>query len=270
MRQIGLILSRKIKVRCRVLGWLKEHTKFQRARYAVVGTTALISFVDRAKENVWVASLGDSDACQKSSEDGTDWAVTCFSDSDNSQNPKKVERVQNEHPNEPEVNQYGRVLACLAVTQGGFQDRHLKSLAHLAKNILRYMWPSPFPLEVLENCVSPPYLSTTPVVRHHPLEPSDILVLSSDGLAYELRDFDEDNKERLVVSFSMASHLISASKTVAWSEKLGHELILAEDSNNPAEMLIKNVCFGMDLAKMAEAVNPSQEWDDISALVLQL
>ncbi|KAJ3860101.1 hypothetical protein EV359DRAFT_49805, partial [Lentinula novae-zelandiae] len=46
------------------LGWLKEHPKFQRARYAMVGTTALIAFIiDRAKENVWIASLGDSDAC---------------------------------------------------------------------------------------------------------------------------------------------------------------------------------------------------------------
>ncbi|KAJ3929316.1 MAG: hypothetical protein NXY57DRAFT_900337, partial [Lentinula lateritia] len=33
--------------------------KFQRARYAMVGTTALIAFIiDRAKENVWIASLG--------------------------------------------------------------------------------------------------------------------------------------------------------------------------------------------------------------------
>jgi pyruvate dehydrogenase phosphatase len=46
-----------------VLGWLREHPKFQRARYAVAGTTALIAFIDNAKENIWVASLGDSDAC---------------------------------------------------------------------------------------------------------------------------------------------------------------------------------------------------------------
>ncbi|KAF8828313.1 hypothetical protein HHX47_DHR4000530 [Lentinula edodes] len=251
-----------------VLGWLKEHPKFQRARYAVVGTTALIAFIDRAKENVWVASLGDSDACQKR-EDGVNWEVTCLSDYHNGQNPDELERVQREHPGEPQVIQYGRILSCLAVTRA-LGNHQLKTPYHFAKNILRFIWPSPFPMEVLDNCTTPPYISATAVVRRHSLKLGDILVLSSDGLAYELRNFDEDNKKNLIISFSMNSNVDSFPENASWSEKLGHQYILAQDGDNPAERVIKNVCFGTDLEKMAEAVNPSEEWDDISVLVLQL
>ncbi|KAH7872128.1 phosphatase 2C-like domain-containing protein [Lentinula edodes] len=253
-----------------VLGWLKEHPKFQRARYAVVGTTALIAFIDRAKENVWVASLGDSDAfLGQKREDGVNWEVTCLSDYHNGQNPDELERVQREHPGEPQVIQYGRILSCLAVTRA-LGNHQLKTPYHFAKNILRFIWPSPFPMEVLDNCTTPPYISATAVVRRHSLKLGDILVLSSEGLAYELRNFDEDNKKNLIISFSMNSNVDSFPENASWSEKLGHQYILAQDGDNPAERVIKNVCFGTDLEKMAEAVNPSEEWDDISVLVLQL
>ena len=43
-------------------GRSKESEKFRTARRAVVGTTTLVAFIDQAKENIWVASLGDSEA----------------------------------------------------------------------------------------------------------------------------------------------------------------------------------------------------------------
>lgn len=50
---------------------------------------------------------------------------------------------------------------------------------------LGFIWPPPFPMEVLDNCTTPPYISATAVVRHHSLNLNDILVLSSDGLAFQ-------------------------------------------------------------------------------------
>jgi len=41
---------------------VKGDEDFDVARRAVVGTTALVAFIDEKGENIWVASLGDSEA----------------------------------------------------------------------------------------------------------------------------------------------------------------------------------------------------------------
>jgi len=41
---------------------VKGDEDFEIARRAVIGTTALVAFIDKKGENVWVASLGDSEA----------------------------------------------------------------------------------------------------------------------------------------------------------------------------------------------------------------
>ncbi len=41
---------------------IKGDAKFQAARSAVCGTTAVIGFITKDMKHVWVASLGDSDA----------------------------------------------------------------------------------------------------------------------------------------------------------------------------------------------------------------
>ncbi|KAF9068869.1 phosphatase 2C-like domain-containing protein [Rhodocollybia butyracea] len=238
-----------------VLGWLREHPKFQRARYAVVGTTALVAFIDKAKENVWVASLGDSDAfLGERSLDGSSWDVTRLSDFHNGRNPEEVKRLEKEHPGEPPVIRYERVLGNLAVTRA-LGDHQLKT-PYLLHNTS---------LELSGLCL-------TSLICHYPLlKPGDILILSSDGLAFELRDFSEEDKLLAVVSLAAATSLNSLpTRNALWSEKLGHGFIGSAEGDNPAERLIKNVCFGTNLEQMAEAVKPSQQWDDISALVLFL
>lgn len=47
-----------------VIGYKGDPT-FQMGRRAIVGSTALIGFVNRARTHVWVASLGDCDAGEK-------------------------------------------------------------------------------------------------------------------------------------------------------------------------------------------------------------
>ncbi|KAF9068877.1 phosphatase 2C-like domain-containing protein [Rhodocollybia butyracea] len=258
-----------------ILGWLREHPKFQRARYAVAGTTVLIAFVDNAKENIWVASLGDSDAWRKSL-DGSTWDVTRLSDFHNGNNPKEVERLEREHPGEPPVIRYGRVLSDLAVTRA-LGNHQLKTPLPFARYILGAIWPTPFIPEFFNEEVvklghtNPPYISATPTVCHHSLKPGDILVLSSDGLAYELRNCLEEDKLLAVVSLAAATSMTSLPpRSTLWSVKLGHGFIASTEGDNPAERLIKNVCFGTNLEQMADAVKPSKQWDDISALVLFL
>ncbi len=45
----------------KVVGYQGDQT-FTDARLAIVGSTALIAYINRAKPHVWVASLGDSNA----------------------------------------------------------------------------------------------------------------------------------------------------------------------------------------------------------------
>ncbi|KAE9392774.1 protein serine/threonine phosphatase 2C [Gymnopus androsaceus JB14] len=258
-----------------VLGYNKSDPKFQMARYAVVGTTALIAFIDKAKENIWVASLGDSDAYlgQKSS-DGSTWNAIRLSDSHNGDNPREVERMQAEHPGEPPVIKYGRTLGSLAVTRA-LGNHQLKAPLHLAINVLTWIYPSPFGCKELPSMgyISPPYISATPTVQYHSLKPGDIVVLSSDGLAYELRKFNEDDKSVLMVSLAGATNTTPISLPQdhkLWSEKLGHGFIAPQADDNPAERLIRNVCFGTNVEQMTEVVFPLEQWDDISVLVLQL
>ena len=44
------------------IGRDRDDERYRKARLANVGTTALIAFIERPKENIWVASLGDSEA----------------------------------------------------------------------------------------------------------------------------------------------------------------------------------------------------------------
>ncbi|KAF9064921.1 phosphatase 2C-like domain-containing protein [Rhodocollybia butyracea] len=259
-----------------VLGWLREHPKFQRARYAVAGTTALIAFIDNAKENIWVASLGDSDAFLGRKKDTLIWDVTRLSDFHNGSNPKEVERLKAEHPGEPPIIRHGRVLSDLAVTRA-LGNHQLKTPLPFARYILGAIWPTPFIPEFFDEEVvklghtNPPYISATPTVCHHSLKPGDVLVLSSDGLAYELREFSEEDKLLAVVSLATATTMTSLpQRSTVWSEKLRHGFIASAEGDNPAEYLIKNVCFGTNLEQMAEVVKPLRRRDDISALILFL
>jgi pyruvate dehydrogenase phosphatase len=45
-----------------VIGYGKQDPQSREGRLAVVGTTALIGIIDKQKRNIWVVSLGDSDA----------------------------------------------------------------------------------------------------------------------------------------------------------------------------------------------------------------
>ena len=47
------------------IGRSKEDERFRSVRRAVVGTTALVAFVDKDSKYVWVASLGDSEAGER-------------------------------------------------------------------------------------------------------------------------------------------------------------------------------------------------------------
>ncbi|KAF5344924.1 hypothetical protein D9758_011586 [Tetrapyrgos nigripes] len=258
-----------------VIGYSRVNPKFQRARYAVVGSTALVVFIDKAKENVWVASLGDSEAVVgKMKTDGAVLRSKRLNDFHNGKDEKEVQRLNAEHPDEPPVIKYGRVFGSLAVTRA-LGNHQLKAPLNLAAKILLCAYPAPFGDDWMTELaqaghVNRPYISSTPSIQHHVIDNDDVLVLYSDGLGYELRNLDEKDKLDLVVTAAAADHALPEKLQKVWSDKLGHRFIAPKAGDNLAERVIKNVCFGTDSEKMIEAIAPSSEpWDDITVVVHQ-
>jgi pyruvate dehydrogenase phosphatase len=109
---------------------------FGAMRRAAVGTTALVGYINRSKKDLWVASLGDSEACKLSpcpvllplsffipvigrlmSDDYNRWNATPLYEAHNTTNQDEVNRLIREHPGE-DVIKNGRLLGFLSVTRG--------------------------------------------------------------------------------------------------------------------------------------------------------
>ncbi|KAF9063667.1 phosphatase 2C-like domain-containing protein [Rhodocollybia butyracea] len=251
------------------IGYSNEDSRFREARRAVVGSTLLIAFVDEGRKHVWVASLGDSEAAVGNvNRDGSIDNLNRLSDFHNARNPDEVARLQREHPNEPFIRG-NRVLGALGVTRA-LGDYLLKVPFTLSLRILTWIYRSPIPPFELDKLnkefKTPPYLSSSATVHHRPLHEGDVLVLFSDGLADRLASFDETEKHSLVLSLANADRVPMANETT-WAETFGHDFILPEPEDCPAERVIKNICFGTSLEKKTEVV--LKEWDDISVVVVQ-
>ncbi|KAL1744581.1 phosphatase 2C-like domain-containing protein [Schizophyllum fasciatum] len=261
-----------------VIGYSKEDPVFCAARRTIVGATALVAFIDRAKRNVWVASLGDSEAVLGRTI-GDDLQVLFHSDLHSTNNPSEAARLQAEHPDEPPVIYDGRVLGRLPLTRA-LGDFQLKVSLALSTRVLEWAYPSYLGDNEIEDWTRdghthPPYLSSTPTVRQHALLPGDVLVLSSDGLRLALEDLGgEDGKTRAMFAFAHGG-VLGAAASAPYAELLGHPLTEPTAGENVADRVIRNALFGADEAKMRDAfasthADPDYYRDDISVVVVRL
>ena len=116
-------------------------TNWRKVRLCMYGTTALVALVDPSHKDLWVANLGDCQAgkwlfcippCHtlmflvltfsflvmvSPGRSAKEWIVDILSTSHNGDNDAELERVQKEHPNEPECIVDRRVLGALAPTR---------------------------------------------------------------------------------------------------------------------------------------------------------
>ncbi|KAL1667304.1 phosphatase 2C-like domain-containing protein, partial [Schizophyllum commune] len=262
-------------------GRSKESEKFRTARRAVVGTTALVAFIDQAKENVWVASLGDSEAVLGRVLDGT-VSCTALNELHNVKNPEEVARLQAEHPGEPPVIYDGRTMRQLGLTRA-LGDYQMKTDFKFAFKFLGYVYPSPIIGQQFEfwkerglEHYHPPYISNVPTVQHHLLLPGDRLVLASDGLRNALTSHGvEDEKvpsSIMTLAAANASDIAASLQTL--SDRLGHDFLPFEAGENMADLVIRNALFGTSESKMAEELALVDDnldhlyRDDISVVVV--
>ncbi|KAL1744580.1 phosphatase 2C-like domain-containing protein [Schizophyllum fasciatum] len=270
-----------------IIGYGKEDPIFCAVRRTIVGSTVIVAFVDKAKRNVWVASLGDSEA-------GAllvvfllgrivDDRLHCVPVSDlrGVHNPSEVARLQAEHPNEPPVIFDERNLGRLPLTRA-LGDFPMKVSLSLTTRILSSAYPSYLGTNHIEDWttrghLNPPYISSTPTVQRHALLPGDVLVMASDGLRLALEDLGaEDAKTQAMIAFALSGAFgPSAAAAKSYAERLGHTLEEPPAGDNVADRVIRNALFGADEAKMRDAfapthADPNYYRDDISVVVVRL
>ncbi|KAF9029246.1 protein serine/threonine phosphatase 2C [Hymenopellis radicata] len=245
-----------------VVGYKGEET-FETVRRAVVGSTALIAFINKDRTKVWVASLGDSDAGKNTSLCGR-WkdekrVPIMMSTRHNTTNTDEVQRILREHPNEEGIFTDGRLLGWLSVTRS-LGDFQIKAPFSIASRGLRWLYRSPVPSSAWlmwkeQGHVNMPYMSSTPDIQCHELAEGDMLVFASDGL--------RDSMEQKLTLDERWDILISIANG-------GSDLRLQQEcipcGENLAESLIKNALFGADDEKMKEQMG--RDLDDISVVIV--
>ncbi|KAL1744585.1 phosphatase 2C-like domain-containing protein [Schizophyllum fasciatum] len=250
-----------------VVGYSKRDERALAARRCLVGSTALVGFIDKAKKNIWVASLGDSEAVLGRIMDGQ-VHVESLNELHNCDNISEVARVRSEHPDEPLAVSRGRTLGQLSVTRS-LGDFALKTDYCLAPTIIRHARPVgalTYPFHAWgenPNVWTPPYISSTPTVARHALQPGDVVLFASDGLRAALKCVEEKEKTTVMAALACGVPLDSAFR---------HACIRPREGNNDADRVIRNVLFGTDKEKMLEEVQPlaGRLRDDISVLLVRV
>ncbi|KAF7350268.1 Protein serine threonine phosphatase 2C [Mycena venus] len=243
------------------IGCTSKDERYKAGIRATVGSTALIAFLDRQRKHLWVASLGDCDAvCGRRKDDK--WTQIFLSERYNCDNPDEIQRLGREHPNEPHVIQDDSLLGTLRVTRA-LGDHQLKAPFFMATRVLPHFSPARLePSEILDWGVwTPPYMLSTPSIRHHDVLPGDLLLFASDGLR-DVIHFPDERKFDIVLSL--------ADGNVGHDIPLGHECIPAQEGDNVAQRVIANVLFGTDDRKRARELDKRTYRDDISLVIISL
>ncbi|KAF8520576.1 phosphatase 2C-like domain-containing protein [Hysterangium stoloniferum] len=155
-----------------------EHDPYPIMRRACAGSTVVIAVIISSSEhNMWVSSLGDSEGYLGRMVKNS-WTATHLNDLHNLDNAAEVERLQEDHPGEDDLIVYHRTKGQLGVTRA-LGDAILKVPIDLA-SVLSTIWGCPLPPEATDRRAqqkhTPPYISSTPSVKHFSIKKGDILV----------------------------------------------------------------------------------------------
>ncbi|KAF8511665.1 phosphatase 2C-like domain-containing protein [Hysterangium stoloniferum] len=256
-----------------------EHDPYPIMRRACAGSTALIAVTISSSEyNMWVASLGDSEGYLGRMVNNS-WTATPLNDLHNLYNAAEVERLQEDHPGEDDLIVCRRTKGQLGVTRA-LGDAILKVPIDLA-SVLSTMWGCPIPPEATDRWAqqkhTPPYISSTPSVKHFSIKKGDILVFCSDGLRSSLKEqgVPDEDVGNMIVSLA-GMDLVDAEAMLFYEKSIGHSFIPSADINNLADGVIRNILFGLDNDRMAKETMATMNRisdhlrDDMSVVVVHI
>ncbi|KAK3989100.1 phosphatase 2C-like domain-containing protein [Cladorrhinum sp. PSN332] len=160
-------------------------SKVKALSLAAAGSCALLTLYDPQTSTLHVACTGDSRAILGQQDPSTKkWDVVPLStDQDLTHNQSEIDRLNAQHPDEPNMIKNGRVLGMMV--SRAFGDSQWKwSLEKQEELMKKYHGLPPFQKEA--EYISPPYLIADPVITSTRLGKGKkaILVMASDGLWY--------------------------------------------------------------------------------------
>ena len=169
---------------------------------AISGSCALLSLYNSSDKSLKVAVTGDSRALIGSVDAQGNWTTRALSTDQTGDNAAEVQRIQEEHPGEPNAVCRGRVLGCLQPSRA-FGDYRYKvnsvdghKLNELPDHVKVYFRSVP------RDLLTPPYVTARPEVTTTAIDNSTkFMVMGSDGL------------------FELLTNEEIAGLVVRWSEK---------------------------------------------------
>ncbi|CAL9735491.1 [Pyruvate dehydrogenase [acetyl-transferring]]-phosphatase 1, mitochondrial [Monosporozyma servazzii] len=176
---------------------------------AISGACCLLSIYDSKTQDLKVAVTGDSRALIIGQDPQDEWYVKSCSTDQTGDNPDEIERIQKEHPKEPNVITRGRILGSLQPSRA-FGDYRYKvkeidgqSLSSLPDYLKLYLRAQP------RNFLTPPYVTAKPEITTTQIDDKvKLMVMGSDGL-FELLT----NEEIAALSIKWLEHNQNKMKT---------------------------------------------------------
>lgn len=227
------------------------------------GTTVLVSLVDPTRTHLWVASLGDCQAVYGRQDESGAWDAILLSSNHNGTESSEVERIKQEHPDEPECVLRNRVLGAIAVTRA-LGDHEFKLPRVYTERVFLNAAPGFRTQQSVEQFIkksfTPPYLSNIADVRHLSLEPNSraCLVMCTDGL---MDLFEGESRD--------GGTLDIAALGRRWLEIIGPTVWT--EGTNAALHLLREGLGGTDEEKVSQMMTAERtdRWMDDTTILIQ-
>ncbi|KAH8830262.1 phosphatase 2C-like domain-containing protein [Flagelloscypha sp. PMI_526] len=253
-------------------------TNWKKARLCMYGCCSCIALVCPNQANLWVAQVGDSQAklVMVTPVAGGDWNVDIVTTEHNGSNDDEVERVQREHPEEPECVLDRRVLGALAPFRC-LGDVAFKQPPAFSRRIIYNIEPGFSNIEPWEAFLrrnrTPPYIVAQPEVTHRLLSSSSPSSSSSDPSRPTFLIITSDGFSDICSSRPEGQHGVLTSWAHGITQEKSFEVDKGLASSNRAVRLLWHALGGPDddrdeVSKVL-TLDMDGAWIDDTSIVVQ-